>query len=112
MGLKTTNYEVKKLGITIPEAYAMIKNLSIDGNSGYVTFAIQANRDNALKLTPIDTIDMHFVVDRNENPFVTAYNKAKGQTIIEQYNRTTGAKETTTVDGILYGWVDDIVEME
>ena len=32
MGLKTTNYEVKNFGITIPEAYARLTNISIDIN--------------------------------------------------------------------------------
>ena len=30
MGLKTTNYEVKKLGITLPVAYAIIKKKTIE----------------------------------------------------------------------------------
>jgi len=30
MGLKTTNYEVKEFGISLPNAYAQITNLSVD----------------------------------------------------------------------------------
>ena len=108
MGLKTTNYEVKKLGITIPEAYA-VADFSLDGNSCSVTVKIQTSRENAKKLAPIETIHTHFVVDRNKNPFEEVYNKLKGQEIVERENPETGEKETITVKGILYGWTDDIV---
>ena len=111
MGLKTKNYEVKKLGITIPEAYA-VANLSIDGNSCYVTVKIQTSRENAKKLEPIETIHTHFVIDRNKNPFEEVYNKLKGQEIIERENPVTGEKETITVNGILYGWEDDYLTVE
>lgn len=32
MGLKTTNYEVKKLGITLPEAYAVIGKVELSAS--------------------------------------------------------------------------------
>lgn len=106
MGLKTKNYEVKKLGITIPEAYA-VANLSIDGNSCYVTVKIQTSRKNAQKLESLETINTHYVIDRSKNPFEEVYNKLKGKETIEQENPVTGEKETITVYGILYGWEDD-----
>lgn len=108
MGLKTKNYEIKKLGITIPEAYA-VADFSLEGNSCLVTVKIQTSRENAKKLAPIETINTHFVIDRNKNPFEEVYNKLKGQEIIERENPIAGEKETITVNGILYGWVDDIV---
>jgi hypothetical protein len=111
MGLKTTNYEVKKLGITIPEAYA-VADFSLEGNSCLVTVKIQTSRENAKNLEPLETIHTHFVIDRNKNPFEEVYNKLKGQEIVERENLVTGEKETITVSGILYGWEDDIIEAE
>lgn len=46
MGLKTTNYEVKKFGITIPNAYARLTNISIDlAGKAFGTFEIHQNRE-------------------------------------------------------------------
>lgn len=108
MGLKTKNYEIKRIGQVLPEAYA-VADFSLEGNSCLVTVKIQTSRENAKKLAPIETINAHFVIDRNKNPFEEVYNKLKGQEIIEIENPITGEKETITVNGILYGWVDDIV---
>ena len=91
MGLKTTNYEVKRLGTFVPQAYAIIKKLHIENNSGKATFVVQSTRETTKILDAFDTIEMHFIVNKKENPYVTAYNKAKGQ------------------NGIFYGWKDDIV---
>ena len=41
MGLQTTNYEVKKLGITLDTAYAIVSKLSVDGTHGQAEFHIQ-----------------------------------------------------------------------
>ena len=108
MGFKTTNYEVKKLGIVLPEAYAIISRLTVDGNRGYAEFAIQSTRDNSLKLQPIETIRISFKVDRNESPFVTAYKKARSQKEEKHYNPETGEYNTVLVGGHFYGWEDDI----
>ena len=108
MGLKTKNYEVKRTGQILPEAYA-IADFSLEGNSCLVTVKIQTSRENAKKLEPIETIHTHLIIDRNKNPFEEVYNKLKGQTIIERENPETGEKETIAVKGILYGWTDDIV---
>lgn len=91
MGFKTKNYEAKAMGITLPEAYAIIKGMLIVGNDAVATFAIQCTRDNALGKPPIEIKKMNFTVDRNENSFVTAYNLAKAE------------------GGIFAGWEDDII---
>lgn len=112
MGLKTTNYNVTQKGVTMPEAYAYIRKISIENNSGVAEFAIQSTRENAQKLTAMDTVKVHFKVNREENPYVTAYTVAKGETEIARVNRKTGKTETRTVKGPFYGWTDDIVEGE
>lgn len=109
MGLKTTNYEVKKLGIALPNAYAIITDLRLDRKKGYATFAIQATRDNAENLNPIDTVKVTFDVNLNENPFITAYREAASQRIVEMYDPHTGNMVEQLVNMPFYGWTNDIV---
>lgn len=112
MGLKTTNYDVKKLGITLPKAYAVVKNLRIDGESAVADFSIQATRENSFKLQPIETARVYFKVDRNENPYVTAYRVAKGSKEVQEFKPETGKMETVVKHEPFHGWEDDIVEGE
>ena len=112
MGLKTTNYNVTKKGITMPEAYAYIRKLTIEYNSGVAEFVIQSTRENAQKLTAMETVKVHFKVDREENPYVTAYNVAKGRKEITRTDKRTGESKTRFIDGPFYGWEDDFVESE
>ena len=112
MVLKTTNYNVTAKGVTMPEAYAYIRKISIENNSGVAEFAIQSTRENAQKLTAMDTVKVHFKVNREENPYVTAYNVAKGITKITRTNKRTGKTETREVKGPFFGWTDDYVDGE
>ena len=54
MGLYKQNYESKKLGIVLPEAYALIKALHINGEYGRAIFEIQTSRDNCFEKEPIE----------------------------------------------------------
>lgn len=110
MGLKTTNYEAKTLGITLPEAYAIISKMTINGKSAVAEFAIQSTRENALDKPPIETKTLRFLVTRNENPFEKAYNIAKEKHTYTYTDRNTGDEHTSVIHGILYGWKDDIVD--
>ena len=78
MGLKTFNYEVKKLGITVPTAYAIIRNMEIHGSKGKAEFIIQSTRETTKTKEPLERFYLDFCVNRNENPYITAYNTAKG----------------------------------
>ena len=114
MGLIKTNYTSQSLGITVPEAYALIQELHIEGQMGRATFVIQSSRENAFTYRPIDVFEMAFEVNRNESPYVTAYNKAKGADIltITEWDSESNQYVThpQTEPGPLYGWQDDIVE--
>ena len=100
MGLKTKNYRIEKLDITLPEAYAVIINLHIKGGTATATFAIQTSRSNAMgNKEPIVTKELAFKVNRNENPYTTAYKLAKSQ----------GVYKDKVINGIFYGWEDDIL---
>ena len=109
MGLVKNNHEVKGLGITLPTAYAYLKNLKIDGETAIAEFYIQASRENAKNLEPLEKKTLRFKVDRNKNPYETAYIESKKQVEKEQPNSVTGEVEKVLIDGIFTGWVDDIV---
>ena len=113
MGLKKQNYESKALEIVIPQAYAIIKTIQVEGDSGVATFHIQTSRNAADKKTPIEKIDVPFEVNRNENPFITAYRAAKAEKTIERYtfDKEQGkpVKIPVTVRAAFFGWDDDIV---
>lgn len=102
MGLKKTNYTIEELGLTLPEAYAYIRNLYVYGDKGNAEFVIQASRENAINLHPLKTVNIEFDVNRNESPYVTAYNKAKRVHTIQRGDKTI------TREMPFHGWTDDI----
>lgn len=112
MGLKTTNYVSKSTGITLPKAYAVLKNLIIEtDNRARAIFAVQASREDAEKFNGLDKVEVRFTWDRKTDPAKMAYETAKTETItVEKYNEK-GEPYTEVVGyGTLYGWQDDIVE--
>lgn len=91
MGLKTTNYEVKDLGIMVPTAYAQVTSLFIDkGGNAYADFSIQQNRDDIDTKEAFAKESISCTIDKTQPIYTQVYNKAK-ETIFE-------------------GWEDDIVE--
>lgn len=106
MGFKTTNYTIKSNGLTLPEAYAAIRNLDICGANGVARFAIQTSREKALDkdLEPLATISIKFDVNRNENPYTTAYNLAKSIVTVtkESYSKS--------YEMPFHGWEDDLAD--
>ena len=109
MGLKKENYEIKELGLTLPAAYAIIHRLEIDGNNGIAEFYIQSSpRENAVNLKPLKREFIRFKVDRNENPFITAYKEAKKVTT--ETLVMNGKEEKVEFRATFAEWTDDIVE--
>ena len=102
--LKKENYEVK--GFVLPYAFAMAQ---VDTTREVATFYIGASREALLNGEYIDKKVQGFKWDRNENPIIAAYNKAKGQEVYEVENEN-GEKEIITKNGVLFGWVDDYTE--
>lgn len=102
MGLKTKNYTIPALGLTLPEAYAIIKNIHIEGEHGNAELVVQASRENALNLEPINRVYIPFRVNRNENPYKTAYAAAKGVKIFHVRGKTL--EEPMPFNG----WEDDV----
>lgn len=111
MGLKTTNYELTNLGLTLPEAYAIIHELRVCGNRGSAVFHIQsAPRDKALELNPFKTIIVNFDWTRETNPLTAAYKEAKAMHYKKVWNETERRYEDVENPMPFYGWQDDIVE--
>lgn len=108
MALKTKNYEVKNLGIIIPEAYAIIKDIRISGEYGTARIVIQQTRELALEKAPLEQVDIGFVVNRNENPYATAYLEAK-KDIKKEVELPNGEVRIITIKGQFADWEDDIV---
>jgi hypothetical protein len=103
MGFQKNNYHSEALGLTLPEAYAAIKNIYIEGDRGNAEFVIQASRENALNLTPLERVYVPFTVNRNENPYKTAYEAAKGtRTVKTPYGKTIEEPM------LFNGWRDDV----
>lgn len=109
MGLKKSNYEVKELGLTLETAYAVIHSLQISGTKGTAEFYIQNSpRENAFALKPLERKFVQFPVNRNENPFETAYNYAKGTYPDTEYDPETLTERTVEKPNVFYGWEDDL----
>ena len=113
MGLKTKNYVAKKLGMTLPEAYAIVKDLTVKGTSGYAIIAVQTSRENADKvikgeLNALEEVRVDFIVNRDDNDRATAYVAAKSQKTNKRWNPETKQMEDVTVNMPFYGWKDDI----
>ena len=91
MGLKTANYNVSSLGVTLDAAYAIISDLYVDkqGN-GKAVFEIQQSRENAIGLSPLESIDVNFTADKTGAIYTQAYAAGKTQKFA--------------------GWQDDIVD--
>ena len=81
MGLKTTNYNVASLGVTLDTAYAIISDLYVDkqGNAKAV-FEVQQSRENALGLLPIESAEVNFTADKTGAVYAQAYAAGKAQT--------------------------------
>ena len=112
MGLKKTNYRIKRLGIVVPNAYAKIISMK-HKEDGYsiATFGIKTSReafDNA-EVEKLATEEVHFQFDKKSNPFEVAYNLAKKQIEREVEDEETGSKKTVLYTYPFYGWEDDIV---
>ncbi len=119
MGLKTTNYEIKKLGITLPTAYAIIKNVEVHGTIGKALFHIQTSRENT-NLQPFEKVYFDFKVNRNESPYITAYRLAKQDEVAlkrnPKFDHRKSASEQSEPEFIevrtpapFSGWQDDIL---
>lgn len=90
MGLKTTNYNVKDYGITLPQAYARVSNIfvNIDGIVS-ATFEIQQSREDIGFKSSLDRIYFECEIDKEQPLYKQVYEKAKNE--------------------LFFDWEDDII---
>lgn len=113
MGLYKENYESKKLGITLPKAYAIITDFKLkefNGKTyGRAIFAIQTSREACTTKEPIETVILNEIeLDRSKNVLTQCYEKMKEGETFESLNPETNEKETITSGMPFYGWSDDV----
>lgn len=105
MGLIKNNYYSENTGVTLPTAYAILKDLVLNGNRARAIFVIQSSRENTTLLKPIDKVEIYFDWDRKSDLAKMAYETAKSQKE-EIYD---GNLLIETIEGVLYGWQDNKV---
>ena len=115
MGLKTTNYEIKNLGITLQQAYAVIKSITADRGHCNASFAVSTSRENALNKQPLETVNIDFeysLESDNIDLFALAYEKAKGMATRKRWvhppTHLEGHYEEYEEAMPFNGWTDDI----
>lgn len=110
MGLIKNNYFSKSTGLTLPTAYAIIKDLVLNGNNGRAIFVIQSSRNATQNYKPIDKVEIPFVWDRKTDIAKVAYETAKTQIIKEQvFDELSEHYQEVERPGVLYGWTNDFV---
>lgn len=107
MGFKTTNYEIKSLGITLPTAIAVVRDINVSGTYGTAKFGVFQNRADALgNRSPFETVMVSFTVTEanRSNVYKAAYDAAK------EIRTNTYEGHTYVNEGPFAKWEDDIVE--
>lgn len=77
MGLKKKNYFVESLGLTLPDAYAQIREVYLKGESCTAVFYIQKDRESVASFASLEKIHLNLKIDRNKNLLEQAYDRAK-----------------------------------
>lgn len=115
MGLKTTNFEAKKMGEILPEAYAIIRSTVVNSNGqGVATIGVHRTRELASNpnITPYHEEKIYFTVNRNVNDRETVYKKATTPYMTKEFNPETNMVEDKEVKPFFYGWENDIISGE
>lgn len=113
MGLKKQNYESKKLGITLPEAYAYITDFKLKESGGKTygraIFAIQTSREACVSKAPIEEVVLESIeLDRSKNVLAQAYEKMKEGSTYEVEDPITHEKQVISSGMPFYKWHDDL----
>lgn len=99
MGLYKKNYEVKDLGITLPEAFAIVRKIDRQGDKGMAELWVHSSRENAKTLQFLERKLVPFKCNDGDNPYEAAYTAAVTP---EERTRQVFEKVTKkiTVDGV------------
>lgn len=117
MGLYKKNYEVKDLGITLPEAFAIVRKIDRQGDKGMAELWVHSSRENAKTLRFLERKLVPFKCNDGDNPYEAAYTEATRQrevktrkpkeTIAEDGTKTRKYEEVTRIECYFDGWVRD-----
>lgn len=78
MGLKTVNYEIKEMGITLPSAYAQLTSVSSDGDGeAFGVFTVQRTREDIGTKTALQSVSVSAKIDKSQPVYAQLYEKAK-----------------------------------
>ena len=76
MGLYKKNYEVKDLGITLPEAFAIVRKIDKQGDKGMAELWVHSSREKAKTLQFLERKLVPFKCNDRDNPYEAAYTAA------------------------------------
>lgn len=76
MGLYKKNYEVKDLGITLPQAFAIVRKIDRQGDKGMAELWVHNSRENAKTLQFLERKLVPFKCNDGDNPYEAAYTAA------------------------------------
>lgn len=117
MGLYKKNYEVKDLGITLPEAFAIVRKIDRQGNKGMAELWVHSSRENAKTLQFLERKLVPFKCNDGDNPYEAAYTEAIRQRevktrkpkeiVAEDGTKTWKYEEVTKIECYFDGWVRD-----
>lgn len=124
MGLYKKNYEVKDLGITLPEAFAIVRKIDRQGDKGMAELWVHSSRENAKTLQFLERKLVPFKCNDGDNPYEAVYTAAvtpeertrhvyekvvKKVTIdgVEQEVETFESKKEKYMFAYFDGWVRD-----
>lgn len=98
MGLYKKNYEVKDLGITLPEAFAIVRKIDRQGDKGMAELWVHSSRENAKTLQFLERKLVSFKCNDRDNPYEAAYTAA-----VTPEERTRSVLKTKLVKEIVDG---------
>ena len=115
MGFSKKDYEIEKKGISLSEAYAVVKNITINGEHVKAEFAINISRNNALLCEPIDVKTISLKYDRTKDILPQIYAAAKTDKTVKVTEIGEDGKPyivDKTIKSPFSDWQDDIISSE
>ena len=106
MGLYKKNYEVKDLGITLPQAFAIVRKIDRQGDKGMAELWVHSSRENAKTLQFLERKLVPFKCNDGDNPYEAAYTAAvtpeertryTSKTVIETVEENGETKEAEKI---------------
>lgn len=108
MGLYKKNYEVKDLGIILPEAFAIVRKIDRQGDKGMAELWVHSSRENAKTLQFLERKLIPFTCADGGNPYEAAYTEATRQREV----KTCQPKKVTAEDGTEKWESEEVTKIE